>query len=338
LFFSGVERRPFAKIFVVLVSILICTRNRAEQLRETLKAMSAVALPADMSAELLVIDNGSTDATATIVRAQSSQNMILRYVRAPLLGQCQARNAGLAAALGDIILFTDDDVRPPIDWVERMCAPILRGDAEIVAGGVELAQHLRRPWMSACHRSWLACTDAIDPKRPQRFVGANFGFSRTVLEKVPSFDVELGPGAYGFFDETLFACQLTEAGFRIAPALDVIVEHHCDESRLTRASFLDSARKLGRSFGYLQYHWEQPETWRKWWRLLDAMLRLLYWRIRLAPRWRENAHEREIQAVMRVYTCLQFIREQKRPRNYSRHGLVKINGILSRQRGTPVCS
>jgi hypothetical protein len=125
-----------------------------------------------------------------------------------------------------MILFTDDDVRPPEDWIDGMCEPILLGKAQAVAGGVRIAPKLHRPWMEALHRGWLASTEGIDPAAPYTMFGANMGFSREVLSKVPAFDTELGPGALGFGDEMLFSWQLLEAGYQIHGALDVAVEHH----------------------------------------------------------------------------------------------------------------
>lgn len=66
-----------------LVSIIICTRNRAKDLRQTLEAIGKVEAPAEMPAEVLVVDNGSTDETAEVARSTKLPRMSLRYVREP---------------------------------------------------------------------------------------------------------------------------------------------------------------------------------------------------------------------------------------------------------------
>ena len=309
------------------VSIAICTYNHRDSLRLTLDAVGRARLPRGLRCELIVIDNASTDGTAELVKGYGLDNgLAVVYLFEPRQGQCFARNAGLAAARGRFILFTDDDVRPPADWVEGMCAPLLAGRAEAVAGGVRIAPHLVRPWMGWRQRAWLASTDSIDAAAPDRMVGANMAFSKEVLAKVPAFDTELGPGASGFYDETLFTFQLREAGFRVAPALDVTVEHHFDESRLRRASFLDAARKLGRSRAYFSHHWEHREVPGPRRELALARLRLAKWRARRWREWRggEGMPDWEMALLEQAHFLRHYLAERERPRNYARRGLVKV--------------
>lgn len=309
------------------VSIAICTYNHRDSLRLTLNAVGRARVSDGLRCELIVIDNASTDGTAELLKTYGLDNGIpIVYLFEPRQGQCFARNAGLAAARGRFILFTDDDVRPPADWIEGMCAPLLAGRAEAVAGGVQLAPHLLRPWMGWRQRAWLASTDSIDAHEPDRMVGANMAFSKEVLKQVPAFDTELGPGASGFYDETLFTFQLREAGFRVAPALDVTVEHHFDESRLLRASFLDSARKLGQSRAYFSHHWEHRELPRPRRELALARLRLAKWRARYWREWQsaEGMPDWEMALLEESHFLRHYLALRGCPRNYARRGLVKI--------------
>jgi glycosyltransferase involved in cell wall biosynthesis len=219
------------------LSIVVCTCNRAATLSRTLEAIGAVTLPAE--SEVLVVDNGSTDETKATVRLARPANALpVRYVREPPRGAARARNAGLRDAAGEMIVFIDDDVRPERDWLLRLTSPILADEADAIAGGVRLAPHLLRAWMTGYHRAWLASTDAPDPHQPSRVVAANMALSGKVLGRVPAFDPELGTGALGNGEETLFTLQLREAGFRIAGAFESVVEHHFDESRLQRRQWL----------------------------------------------------------------------------------------------------
>lgn len=315
------------------VSIAICTYNHRESLRLTLDALGRVRVPEGLRCELVVIDNASTDGTAELVRGYRLDNRLpAAYLYEPRQGQSFARNAGLAAARGRFIMFTDDDVRPPADWIGGMCAPLLSGSAHAVAGGVRIAPHLARPWMGWRQKAWLASTDDIDAGEPARMVGASMAFSREVLAKVPAFDTELGPGAAGFYDETLFSFQLREAGFRIAPAFGAAVEHHFDESRLLRASFLDSARKMGRSTAYVAHHWKHEEVRRPRVELALARLRLAKWRRQRRDECGgpEGMHEWEMVLLEKFYFLRHYLAERKRPRNYERRGLVKIAGAQGR--------
>ena len=175
-------------------SIIICTRNRAQFLRFTLDHFRQIDVPADLEVELLVVDNGSTDDTRRVVEACDLPRMKVRYVQEPRKGQCFARNKGLAESTGEVIVFTDDDVIPSRHWLAGMCEPILSGRGDAVAGGVIIPPNLLRPWMTPMHRSMMCETTRLGGAAPTEFVGANLAFGRHVLEKVPWFDTELGPG------------------------------------------------------------------------------------------------------------------------------------------------
>ncbi len=308
------------------VSIIICTCNRAAHLRQTLAALAGLCVPEALPTELIVVDNASTDDTAQVVQQCRLPNMPVRYIQEPKRGQCFARNTGIATAKGEIILFTDDDVRPPQNWIEGMCGPILRGEADAVAGGVKIAPHLERAWMEGTHRTWLAETQGIKPEKPDRIVGANMAFSRHLLEKVPEFDTELGPGGLGFFDETLFSWQIKEAGYRIAPAFDVCVEHHFDAARLTTDSFIQSATKMGRSYAYLAYHWKHDPEVHVYSQLMYCYFRHLLSRARRHRKYRKIGMwpGYELSMLSHIFYLRQYMIESKKPRKYDKYGLRKL--------------
>ncbi|MDG2133825.1 MAG: glycosyltransferase, partial [Phycisphaerales bacterium] len=91
------------------VSIIICSRNRAAQLEKCLDSIHEDEMLAT-AAELVLIDNGSTDDTHQIMEAHADRARYPVLVRQePDAGLSRARNAGLDAATGDLLLFTDDD-------------------------------------------------------------------------------------------------------------------------------------------------------------------------------------------------------------------------------------
>ena len=306
------------------ISIIICTSNRAEHLRQTLASLANVCLPPDMPVEMLVVDNGS-DNTPDVTRACLLPGMTVNYVAEPRRGKGFAYNASLAHARGDILLYTDDDVRPPADWISGLCAPILSGEAHAVQGGIRLAPHLERDWMEARHRSYFADTLTWDTVTPRRLIGANMAFSRDVLSKVPAFDEELGPGAMGFWEDSLFAEQLAAAGYRVAPDLAAYVEHHFDAARLSRADLLRRADKDGRSNAYVSYHWDHYDAPNPEQSLRHARMGLKMGRLTGKARWpyTEGASLWELEWVFKVGYYEQYLVERKRPRNYDKNGLVK---------------
>ncbi len=305
------------------VSIIITTHNRAAHLKDTLAALRVLQVPAGLNAEVLVVDNASTDATSRVVQeAICPPDLPIRYLYEARKGQSNARNTGIAATRSESILFTDDDVRPTPGWIAGMVEPLHKRKAMAVAGGVTLAPHLQRPWMTKVHRGCIAETSRLDPKNPGEMVGANMAFQREVLLRVPGFDPELGPGARGFADDTLFAMQLEKAGYRIWPALDVTVEHHFDESRLRRESWLAFAKKAGESWGYVMHHWEHaPVPQRKV--LIKRPLRLAYSRLLLGNHWQHDEGMPEWELLLRIdiERSRSHFAERRSPRRYDKQGL-----------------
>jgi glycosyltransferase involved in cell wall biosynthesis len=304
------------------ISIIISTRNRAESLGRTLESFQNVEIPENCAAEVLVMDNASTDSTAAVAGRADLGGFSLRYILEKTPGKMHAQNRGLAAAKGNILLTIDDDVRPSKHWLVRMVSPLARGEYDGTVGRIELAADLVRPWMTSMHKWWLAAPEpGTVPKL--ELIGASMAFRRSVLERVPEFDTELGPGALGFGDDGLFSWQLEEAGFRIGEAAEARVVHHPDPSRLLRSSWLSAARTRGRTEAYLLHHWLHGEIrrprLRRWW--LGAKLAV---RRRGARLDQEGAPLWEMSYVLHMEKCRQFEVERKRARNYTKHGLRKL--------------
>jgi GT2 family glycosyltransferase len=306
-------------------SIIICTCNRAEHLQQTMDAIRRAELPPDILAEVLVVDNASTDNTHAVVESGKATKMPVRYVFEPRRGKGHAYNTGMAEARGEVFIFTDDDVRPMPRWIEGMCRPILDGQADGVQGGVRIPLHLRRPWMKKLHLELLASTEFVEDE-VSYLVGANMAFSRKVLERVPGFDPELGPGALGFLDESLFSMQLKVAGYRLVFAPDAAVEHHFDAARLTSWSFRDRAYRDGQSRAYVAHHWEHEtlQDARSEARRLKLALARHYLRHPLALRSSAVMDQGEFWLYVNLGFWRQMTIEQGRPRRYSKHGLALL--------------
>ncbi len=165
----------------------------------------------------------------------------------------------------------------------------------------------------------------LDADNPPALVGANMAFSREVLTKVSAFDTELGPGALGFCDETLFSLQLKQAGYKIASAYDRSVEHHFDPARLKRASFRQRAVGQGKSEAYLNHHWMHSDIPEAATLLAKRLIRL--WRLRITRRSEYTAAEGmptwEMLTVRDIAFYKHFLAERQKPRHYKKFGLVK---------------
>jgi len=305
------------------ISLIICSRNRSPALSQTLLAIGQLDVPSHCRVELIVVDNASTDSTAQVIQSFRPTHMAYRPIHESRKGQCYARNAALAASSGQLLLFTDDDVRPDRCWIDQLSRPIIDRRCEATVGKISLAPHLVRQWMTPLHRRWLAAPDEPRPSEVE-LIGANMAFHRHVLARVPAFDTDLGPGGLGFGDDTLFSFQLQEAGDSISYVQQAGVVHHLNASRLLRKSWLKAARARGRTQAYLGHHWHhnRPPNTKFAFILLAKLLgrRLLQ---RPPNRNMEGCQPWEISYVAQISMLRQWKIESKRPPNYHCRGLVK---------------
>lgn len=107
-----------------LTSIIIPTFNGAARIGTCLEAL--LAQSGQHRTEILVVNDGSADNTAEVVRAYSN----VRLINQANAGPAAARNRGAGAASGEFILFTDDDCVPSPEWLGAMLRPF--GDLEVV--------------------------------------------------------------------------------------------------------------------------------------------------------------------------------------------------------------
>jgi len=298
-------------------SIIICTRGRNVSLLKTLNAFRSVAIPAGWLVELIVADNDGDAGAHDLVASLRIPSIHLYYLHVPKPGKSHALNLAIAVARGRVMLFTDDDVEPADSWLLRMAEPMLHGKCDAVAGRIELAPHLERPWFGVMHRTWLA--EVADPAQGELvLVGASMGIHRRVFEVIGHFDEALGPGASGFGEETLFGMRLEAAGFSISPVVDTFVVHHPAESRLLRSEWLLAALRLGETSAYIMHHWEHAS-------LVLPRLRAFFLRAKLRARTLhshttdeevEGCPEWEMSYHVQIARLDKYAEEACKPRNY----------------------
>ena len=100
----------------MIVTVAICTRNRARALERTLRSLAAAAVPPSLSWEVLVVDNSSDDETPRVI-ANASDALLVRAVDERQIGLSHARNAAIREARGDYIVWIDDDVLVDAQWL-----------------------------------------------------------------------------------------------------------------------------------------------------------------------------------------------------------------------------
>uniref|UniRef100_UPI00375098D7 glycosyltransferase family 2 protein n=1 Tax=Armatimonas sp. TaxID=1872638 RepID=UPI00375098D7 len=190
-------------------------------------------------------------------------------------------------------------------------------------GEIVIAHYLEREWMTDLHRACLAQTVWIDKANPEYLIGANMAFKRTILDVIPGFDIEMGPGKLGFGDDTLLSLQLIEAGFRIQFCENAVVEHHFHVDRLLHKSWLKRAYNAGMTQAYIDYNWFHKDY------LVEGS-RFAYLRMKLRSLrkgWGVNAKEGISEAEFYYYHSKgyynYFINNRTVSRKYDYKGLIK---------------
>ena len=184
----------------VAISVVVCTRDRADMLSDCLKALTSMEYP---EYEIIVVDNASANQdTARLVRSYP-----VRYVRESRPGLDWARNCGIAAASHDVIAFTDDDARPDKKWLCAIASAFADPEVAVVTGMVAPAE-LETDSQQVFEFGYGGMGKGF---RRRRFtkqdtplkdllwahvfgVGANMAFRKKVFEEVGRFDEALDVG------------------------------------------------------------------------------------------------------------------------------------------------
>lgn len=240
-------------------SIIVCTYNRAESLRDTLRALKAQQPLAGRAWEVIVVDNNSQDHTRQVVEEFRHEWPLLRYEFESKQGLSHARNFGIAAARGDILLFTDDDVLPEPDWMEVTLAGLQKYRADACGGYIAPIWEVPPPaWLTERFYGFLAIRTErsddydITASLPPPF-GANMAFRREVIQKLGGFNTSRGRQGNvlaGGEDSELFE-RIISAGLKAVFLGQSRVHHKVESFRLTKRYFrrwrFQSSRNIAQS-------------------------------------------------------------------------------------------
>ena len=187
----------------------------------------------DTEVQLVVVDNGSTDDTrAELARLAQALGRPIEVVHEGRTGLSRARNAGLAASTGDLVVFTDDDCHMNRDYILRALVAdaadggrlTLRGGRVLLGDARDLPLTIKLDEVSACWRKER--DDAARYNLGNSLLGANLCFRRALAERVGPFDTRLGAGSSipgGEDTDYIFRCY--ESGFTVAYDHTLIVRH-----------------------------------------------------------------------------------------------------------------
>jgi len=228
------------------LSVLLATRNNASVLSQLLYSLTQCRQPE--SWELVVVDNGSTDNTAEVVRSYVNQLSVI-YTNETIQGKSRALNHGLSHVRGEIILFTDDDITPDMDWLVNIVhAMDKHTDINVLGGRICVDARDLPVWLANASnlRGMLVAEHDLGTKEviygPDHYpFGPNMAVRRCVLATLENpWPTYLGPGTpLPLGDEMVFVQNLKLAGQRRLYSPDCIVRH----KPIIRRNYLLSALK-----------------------------------------------------------------------------------------------
>ncbi len=221
------------------LSLVICTRNRAGQLAQTLKRVSAIK--SQLRWELVIVDNASTDRTSALVADFAATfDHPVQALNQQGRGVAVAKNAGWHSTRSDIVVCIDDDCYPEEDYLDAVFECFSR-DPKLgfVGGRILLHDPMDRR---------ITLQESLEPVffpagsfiRAGIIQGANVAYRRAALSGVGGFDPWFGAGALYSGDELELMARISAAGWNgVYDPKPVVYHHHGrktaeDESRLTR--------------------------------------------------------------------------------------------------------
>lgn len=251
----------------MLITVAICTRDRAPDLAETLSALADMTVDRTIAWEVLVVDNGAqadvpeggdTRRTAE----QYRDRLPLRIVHCVRPGLSHARNHAVAEARGDYICWTDDDVTVGRDWITAYAAAFRRHPSDVVFGG-PITATLVGPFAGHADRWPVAAACALRSGTQERAIGAgerdlpwgaNYAV-RTDVQRRHAYDPALGkaPGQRRLGEETDMIRRMWRAGGTGHWVPDAVVRHRIAPARQTIIALRDHCRAAGETASYLHH-------------------------------------------------------------------------------------
>ena len=236
-----------------MISVIIATYNGQNVLPKTLEALSQLE-QTNQGAEFIVVDNASTDSSAEIL-AEYSDKLPLKILYEPRQGKSYAIHTGLLHAIGDLIVFSDDDVIPERNW---LCAyeqaSSNQKDYSVFLGQIRPLWPAKPPrWFVQLADEGLACgctsKSLTEGGALANWVkGANFCVRKRVLDKV-SFrnDLWVAGGSCIGGEDTDFVKKAVTCGFKLWFVPNASLQHIIRLNEMTMKGVWKRYFRIGRS-------------------------------------------------------------------------------------------
>jgi glycosyltransferase involved in cell wall biosynthesis len=228
-----------------MISVILCTYNRAATLRSALASLQAMDVPGPVEWELVVVDNNSADDTPRVVAEyQQAAPHTVRYVFERTQGHAHARNRGIHEARGATLAFIDDDVLVDRHWLGRIHEAYEQFDCIGVGGKIIPVWPCEKPrWMRdhgpnklmrAIVSFDLGDTPCVLDRPP---FGANMSFKRAAFERYGLFRTDLGRTGRDLSggEDTEFGRRLLHGHETVIYEPAAVIYHPVEPERLTKA-------------------------------------------------------------------------------------------------------
>ncbi len=274
---------------VPTVTVVVCTRDRADRLDVALGSLAHLETAGYLRYEVLVVDNGSTDATPAVVdRIAATFPVPLRRVFEDRPGVGRARNRGVAEAAGEWIAFFDDDQAADRLWLTELFALAERKRLRCVGGQVriKLPAGVDRELSPVC-RMLLGCSVEMPAERPYTpscTPGAgNLMVHRSVFAEIGGFDETCSRGE----DTDLFV-RMYKAGIDAWYSPAAIIDHLIPPGRLTDEFLLRLSDRMGTGMAEDEFTARGPRLYPAVWLARLAQAGLMLWPRLVLARWRRD--------------------------------------------------
>jgi glycosyltransferase involved in cell wall biosynthesis len=229
-----------------LISVVICTRDRADLLDKALASVVTQDFPKE-EYEIVVVDNGSSDHTADVAGSYAAQANV-RYVREERVGLCIARNTGWQAAHGLYVALFDDDATAQPGWLAAIADAFRHspGTVGVIGGRVDPVWLSPRPsWLADEIAGALTIVDwgpdqkLITDLQREWLVGANMAAPRAVIEEVGGFHPWLDRAGTNLLSsgDVHLQLKILRHGYQCLYIPHMAIAHLAPPSRLSQAWF-----------------------------------------------------------------------------------------------------
>jgi O-antigen biosynthesis protein len=224
------------------ISVVVCSYNGARTIRDCLEGLMRLEYP---NFEVIVVDDGSTDATAAI-----ASEYPFRLIGTKNCGLSNARNTGMEAATGEIVAYLDDDAWPDPHWLTFLAATFMTSEYAGVggpnippSGGGSIADCVANAPGGPLHV-------LLSDQEAEHIPGCNMAFRKVCLEAIGGFDAQFRVAG----DDVDVCWSLRQHGWKLGFSPTAIVWHH---RRNSIRAYWKQQQGYGKAEALLERKWPE---------------------------------------------------------------------------------